>query len=158
MSGEHSQNIQITHVVNPHLFWYKLKNNPDHVADAIERELGKYVSENREKMCAAKSNGSYLCEVYVAVFMISQRKWVRAEIHVKDETVANNEIIVWAIDYGFPLKTALDSVVLLSNELKKKCYTLQPAVHKGGIIDIYPASIRVNVITRFLHSSSSNRN
>lgn len=151
MSIDRSKIIKITHVINPHLFWFKYVDTPDTGAKQIELALINYVAESGDRMSAAKSNGRYRNESYVAVFMASMEKYIRAEIDVCDDPLlAEHEIIVWAIDYGIPLKTSLDSIVLLNAELKSLCRTTKSAIIRGGIAEVLPATNRYNVIAIFI--------
>lgn len=141
MSTDSSKMIEITHVINPHLFWFKYQDTQNADIENIELELRNYVGDSGDKMLTARDAGDkYKSEKYVAVYMNSKKKWVRAEIDV-----AGDPSIVWAIDYGIPLKKSLDFIVLLSEELKNLCHTTEPAVIKGGIAEILPATHRITV-------------
>lgn len=147
-------NIKITHVINPHLFWFQYENEPHSDAQVIESELKKYVDENRDQMCANNSDGKYRRELYVAVYMISLKKWIRAtiDVHDGDYDEIDDEIVVWAMDYGIPLKTPLYLVVLLNEDLKNLCKSTKTNVFKGGISDVWPIMLRVNVMHLFSSS------
>lgn len=141
MSTDSSKIIKITHVINPHLFWFKYKDTQNADVERIELALKNYVAESGDKMSAANyTDEKYKSEKYVAVYMKSMEKWIRAKIDVHDDPS-----IVWAIDYGIPIKKSLDLIVLLSEELKQLCRTTEPAVIKGGIAEILPATHRITV-------------
>lgn len=145
--------INITHFVNPHLFWFKNKNEQDDGVEELERTLKRYVAESGDRISAAKNWDELKHEQYVAVRWL--KKWVRAEIDVYDENgaaIGSNEAIVWITDYGYPLKISLDSMVLLSAELKQLCRSMRSAVIQAGIASIKPAEKRVNV-NKVLYSS-----
>lgn len=137
--------IHITHVVNPHRFWFKYSDAPGKNSDEIENVLQKYAKENGNRV-KVKNQEKYRSEIIVGVFWESKQKWIRAEVDVADEsTDFENAIIVWAIDYGFPMKTSLDLVIILSNELKKLCYDMPTDLIQGGIYGIMPASTKMDV-------------
>lgn len=142
MSPDSSKFIEITHVINPLLFWFKYKAAQNADVENFERALEKYVTELGDQLPTVEHTGErYRDETHVAVYMKSKEKWVRAEI---DDTTINeqNELIVWAIDYGIPLKKSLDAIALLSAELKDLCRSTEPAAIKGGIFGLTPASQR----------------
>lgn len=148
MSTLGSNHIQITHVINAHLFWFENANQSDPNVDVIEKQLQKYVDESGDDIYADRSDDEYKNEDIVAVYLQpkkqTKKKWIRAEVDVIDEPAGENEVIVWATDYGYPVKTTLDSVVLLSPRLKEIC-SVKPAIFKGGIWNILPASTKINV-------------
>lgn len=149
MSSSSSTQIEITHIINAHRFWFKYINKPDPNVTIIESALDKYVLENSEDVYADRSNGKYRHESIVAVYLVSKKKWVRAEVDATGEPAEEDEIIVWATDYGMPVKSKLDLVVLLNNELKKTCYQTPSSIVQGGIINIMPASCIINVRHNF---------
>lgn len=151
MSSTSFKQIEITHVVNPHLFWFKYMNQPGTELAEFERKLEKYVIENLNKNRASESDGKYRQEAFVAVYLNSMKKWVRAEIDAVDKST--EKISVWAIDYGFPLITTLDLIVLLSVDLKQMCSFIKSDILKGGVADIMSASSRFKVMNMifFLH-------
>lgn len=144
MSTDSSPYIEITHVINPHLFWFKYKDKQNAEVERIERALKKYVAELGDELPTAELAGDkYQGEKYVTVYMKSKEKWIRAE--VDDATSNENESIIWAVDYGLPLKKSLEAIVLLSEELKNLCCLTESAVNKGGIAGILPVKRRVTV-------------
>lgn len=126
--------INITHVINPHLFWFKncLDSNPD--LERLEKEFKEYVKAH-PNMKATKNRAQLLNETIVLVYMVSERKWIRAEVDID----LNEEVIVWSIDYGVPLKISFDLVVFLNGDLKQKCATIQTNVFRAGVANILPA-------------------
>lgn len=155
MSSTSSKQIKITHVVNPHLFWFKYVNTPGPELGELERKIEKFVAENRENMQASVHRETYRHEAYFAVYINSMKKWVRAEINPDDLFETPNKPTVWAIDYGIPLRTTLDFIVLLSVELKKMCGSIKSDILKGGMADIKPASSRMDVIFIFIYIFSN---
>lgn len=154
MSSDSSKFIEITRVINPLLFWFKYKAAENAGIEHIERAITTYVTElsasNSELPTAQNTGDKYRDEKYVTVYMKSKEKWIRAEID--DATVdEQNELIVWAIDYGVPLKKSLDTIVLLSAELKDLCRMTQPAAIKGGIAGLNPASKRLTPVIVILY-------
>lgn len=146
MSSSSLTQIQITHIINAHRFWFKYINKPDPNVETIESALDKYEAENNEEdVYADRSNGKYRRESIVSVYLESKGKWVRAEVDATGEPAKEDEIILWATDYGIPVKTKLDQVVLLNNELKKTCYQTPSSIVQGGICNIMPASCIINV-------------
>lgn len=151
MSADSSKFIEITHVINPLLFWFKYKAAESADVEKIEGELERYVAESGDKLpTAEQASESYRDEKYVAVYSKSTERWVRAEIDVASAN-EHNELIVWAIDYGVPLKKSLDAIVLLSAELKSLCQSTEPAAIKGGIFGLSPASKRVTPVIIIFH-------
>lgn len=140
MSFNGPQTIKITHVINPHLFFFKVQNQIDSEVHYIERELKKFVVKYRDEKCATNNDSEYFVGDFVALYVVSQNKWIRAEIDVVDED--KSEIIVWATDYGFPLITPLNLVILLNDELTNLCHATKPKIFKGGMSDILPATSR----------------
>lgn len=126
--------INITHVINPHLFWFKNcpDSNPD--LERLEKEFKEYVNSH-PNMKATKNRAQLLNETIVLVYMVSERKWIRAEVDMD----LNEEVIVWSIDYGVPLKISFDLVVFLNGDLKQKCATIQTNVFRAGVANILPA-------------------
>ena len=148
MSASSSNQIQLTHVINPHLFWFKYLSDSDAVEKvvAIESAIEQYVVENGFDVYADRSNGLYRRETIVGVFLGSKKKWIRAEADViGEEPAADDEMIVWATDYGIPVKTTLDKVVLLNVGLKKKCHETPSNIVQAGLCNIMPAQPIVNV-------------
>lgn len=143
MSADSSKIIQITHVINPHLFWFKYKNTENAGVEELELALKNYVAEVGHKMLAIYSDDGYKSETYVVVYMKSKKKWIRAEID--DPSITSDKVIVWATDYGIPLQKSTDSIILLSEELKDLCHTTKSAIIQGGIAEIFPASNRLVV-------------
>lgn len=142
-SGELKRAIEITHVINPHLFWFIYKNKPNPEVAVIEEALHNYARENVDEINAS---GKFANESVVAVHLFSENKWIRATVDIQTEPVTNDsEIVVWAIDYGYPIKTTAESVLGLDNDLKKKCIETPSNVIKGGIYGIVPASMKMSV-------------
>lgn len=140
-----TKKINITHVVNPHRFWFIHEGSSEKNAQDIECALEKYVMENGDRI---KISDSEKCrsESCVGVFLQSKQKWIRAQIDsVDEECLENNEVLVWAIDYGYPIKTTIDLVVILSTGLKNRCITTSTNVIQGGIYGIMPASQKMDV-------------
>lgn len=158
MSSSSSRPIVITHVINPHLFWYKHCNDSNRFVDEIENDLKKYVSEHGEQMCAARTNANFECGMFVAANM--RNKWIRAEIDVyDDDLIETDEVIVWATDYGIPLRVTISSIVILNKALQEKCQQMPSTILKGGISNIYPGKSRLNVnFSLFLNSFTCHNN
>lgn len=137
--------IKITHVINPHLFWVKLIDQDADLAE-IESKLRDYAVKTRTEMGAARSDVNYENGSIVAVNMVSEKKWVRAQIDDVNDPLLNDEVIVFALDYGAPLRVSLDSVVPLDDDLKQKCASVKTTVFQVGIHGIVPSNIALNVI------------
>lgn len=139
MSVENDQDvITITHIVNPHLFWFKEKNKTDLNVEKLELQL-KHYEEGLFEKPTIRSGIELKDELYVAVYLKSKMKWVRAEIDVYDDpSLKADEVIAWITDYGYPLKIPLGSIILLSTDLKQLCRTTESAVIQGGIADVLP--------------------
>lgn len=154
MSTDDSKFIEITRVINPLLFWFKYKATQNADVEKIERALAQYLAEAGDQLPTIEHTGEkYRDEKYFAVYMKSRGNWVRAQIDVASVN-EQNELIVWAMDYGIPLKKSLDAIVLLSPELNNLCQSTEPAAIKGGIVGLTPAFTRVTlVITNLCYAS-----
>lgn len=154
MSPDGSKFIEITRVINPLLFWFKYKATQNADVESIERAIEKYLAEVGDQLPTIEHTGEkYRDEKYFAVYMKSREKWVRAQIDVASVN-EQNELIVWAMDYGIPLKKSLDAIVLLSSELNNSCQSTEPAAIKGGIVGLTPASTRVTPVITILQYAS----
>lgn len=151
MDDTGSKRVKITHVINPHRFWLKEINDPDPNLVNIEQEFRRYAIENKNRMCATRNGDRAAIESFVTVYMESEKKWVRAEIDVFGDTESDGDVIAWATDYGVPLKTPLDLVILLSDDLKQKCANIKTNVFPAGIYGIMPSTI-IHVILLNLSS------
>lgn len=97
------QNILITHIINPHMFWFRYDslNKANDVLYQIEKRLLKYVYNT--SAIAAFPTG-YEAKNGEIVLVQRNIKWIRAMI---DYTIKNNdankykEYIVWSIDDGW---------------------------------------------------------
>lgn len=143
MSISNSRKIQITHIINAHLFWFKYADEIDSQLDEIESDLAKYEADNDHEMYADRQT-NYRSECFVGVYYKKKQKWIRAELDVNDMEI-KDEVIVWATDYGFPLKTKIDLMIILSPALKEKCFKTPSNVIQGGIYGIMPATSKLNV-------------
>lgn len=132
---ETSVKVQITHIINPHLFWSKEIDKADPKLLQLEDELKRYAHQNLNKMCAAKTGNKYETEPVVVAY--SQKKWLRAKI---DRPNQNGQVVLWAIDYGHPFKVSLDYVLLLNDDLKQKCFDIKSNVFQSGIYGVMPSS------------------
>lgn len=81
--------IHITHFVNPHRFRYKYADTTDKHSHEIELKLEKYVKENGDRVKANKHDRyrfEKIVGVFLARFLESKQKWIRAGIDVADES------------------------------------------------------------------------
>lgn len=132
------QLIKFTHIVNPHLFWFTHENQTnDDFSVKIENALTSYVKQNGDAI-KGDCNPNCRSQQVVAVYSMSMKKWIRAEI---DEVASPNthDLIVWATDYGIPISTSLDLVAELSVDLRRLCIETPSSVHKGGLFGYFPA-------------------
>ncbi|KAI8126831.1 putative ATP-dependent RNA helicase BoYb [Lucilia cuprina] len=131
MDNDHS--ITVTHFINPHLFWYKAIGSPDeqfHVLSTFEQSL---VELYKNKPSCDNFLRPQIGDK-VAVNFIAWNKYIRAEILQKAE-FQQEEYIVWALDYGFPLLTKKEHLRMLPSNLQVDIGHIQV----GGIANIYPA-------------------
>lgn len=126
--------VTITHFINPHLFWFKTVESDRaehvHVLKSIEDTLDQLFKN--KPLCDNQLRPQIGDKV--AVNFIAWNKYIRAEILQKAE-FQQEEYIVWAIDYGFPLLTKKDYLRYLPTNLSNNLGHIQ----MGGISGIYPA-------------------
>ena len=118
----YNDSIEITHFINPHLFWFKLKNSTNDVRDHLETRIEEYVGQ--------KADVKPIVGNIVAVYHSESQKWIRAEVDV----VCTDGLILWAIDYGFPMSTKNRFIRPLSYDLRQNIEN----VFVGGIANIVP--------------------
>ncbi|KAM7346644.1 uncharacterized protein ACRADG_006487 isoform 2-T2 [Cochliomyia hominivorax] len=131
MESDHS--VAVTHFINPHLFWYKTIKAPDeqfHVLTVCEQKLLELYKN--KPLCDNFMNPQIGDKV--AVNFIAWNKFIRAKILEKAE-FQQEEYIVWAMDYGFPLLTKKDHLRTLPSNLQVDANHIKV----GGIANIYPA-------------------
>lgn len=128
--------IEITHFINPHLFWFKyVDNSSKNHQKNVERELSKFAqkSYNDVRTPALQMNEK------VAVYLVSKNKWIRAVIDEYDSS--NDFVVLWAIDYGFPFKSSTKFVTALDDEFSSKL----SMIVRGGVYGVIPSKIHLNV-------------
>ncbi|XP_065362954.1 putative ATP-dependent RNA helicase SoYb [Calliphora vicina] len=130
---ESDHRITVTHFINPHLFWYKAIGAPDeqfHVLSVFEQTLVELYKNKPscDNFLRPEIGDKVACN------FIAWNKYIRAEILQKAE-FQQEEYIVWAIDYGFPLLTKKEHLRNLPSNLQLDIGHIQI----GGIENIYPA-------------------
>lgn len=144
MATSKPQNIEITHFINPHLFWYKIagKSNESQKT-AIEHKFSEFAKRCYNQNCAKNFDTKISVRDYVAVYYLNEKKWIRATVDKFDP--AEGSMILWADDYGIPMKCSRNLIISLDDELKHLCLSTKVHVYQAGIHDIMPASYQLNV-------------
>lgn len=144
MATNKPQNIEITHFINPHLFWYKIagKSNESQKA-AIEHKFLEFAKQCYNQNCAKNFDAKISVSDYVAVYYLNEKKWIRATVDKFDPS--EGSMILWADDYGFPMDCSRNLVISLDDELKQLCFNTKVHVYQAGIHGIMPASYQLNV-------------
>lgn len=150
MTTKKPPNIQITHFINPHLFWYKTagKSNVSQKS-AIEYKLSEFAKRCYNQKFAENVGAKIAVSDYVAVYYLNEKKWIRATVE-KINPSSDGSMILWADDYGFPMECSKNLVISLDDELKQLCLNADLHVYRAGIHGIMPASYQLNVCT--IHS------
>lgn len=150
MASKKPQNIEITHFINPHLFWYKIagKSNVSQKT-VIEDKFSEFAKRCYDQNCAENVGAKIAVSDYVAVYYLKEKKWIRATVE-KINPSSNGSMILWADDYGFPMECSKNLVISLDDELKQLCLNTKVYVLQAGIYGIMPASYQLNVCT--IHS------
>lgn len=124
------ENIEVTHYVNPHMFWFKNPDRNRELLKNLEKDLVNFVQKHRnDKKVPAKQYDS------VVAFRTNDEKWVRAEVDFVD--AEKSEAILWALDYGRPFACSFDSIIPLFDSDIRDFVT--GAIIEGGISGIIPA-------------------
>lgn len=115
-----SEFVEITHFINPHVFWLRKRNIVDHEFAAIESEMQQYALRQHEKLVLTRRRNQIDRGARVAVYFVAWKKWLRCDVDVIDAKC--ERCILWAIDYGFPLQSSIELMVLIENHrLAQKC-------------------------------------
>lgn len=137
--------IQITHFKNPHTFWFKyLQSNNDEQVQRIEYELRESIP------CPIDKQNCHIGEI-IAIRWIERGKWIRACIDQIDSE--HEEVIVWAIDYGEPIRAPIAQTSSIEAEIKELCKTTKSSVCVGGVYGIMPQtkrSVSIQIIRRVI--------
>lgn len=122
--------IDITHYINPSLFWFK-KNNGGKDFRRLEDKLQSYAI-NYSKLPHDKN---YKIGEKVAVYSEVLKKWIRAVVDVQLDD--EKTLILWAIDYGIPIKSEIEYIIpITDSDLASKCLCM---IYKGGVYGVIPA-------------------
>lgn len=105
--------IIITHIENPHRFWFRYAEDfgPEVSVIPLEDEIEKYAVD----FLAKNKHETYLPDdnCVVAVKYSGWNKWIRAKfIEAEDSTIR-----MWSIDHGYQLdvSTKVDKIIPLEN-------------------------------------------
>lgn len=151
------EEIVISHFINPNCFYFRYVES-DEELDLLDDVVAQAAK-------SAKQDGRYLIGQKVIVEFLPQKKFLRAVI---DDIKTN--YILWALDYGFPIKTSVKHLYKMSKKLDEFDGSY---VHFGGISHVIPAKeihdyskgitniigekswneIAMNVTTAFLNNS-----
>lgn len=112
--------VEITHFINPHVFWLRKCNIVDHEFDGIESEMQQYALRQHKKSIVMCRQSQIDRGSRVAVYFVAWKKWLRCDVDVIDAKC--ERCIVWAIDYGFPFQSSIELIVLIEDyRLAQKC-------------------------------------
>lgn len=109
------ESVEITHFINPHVFWYRKCNHIDREFVHYENDLQQYALRERERL-SSQSNSqreAIKCGDRVVVYFVEWSKWLRCSVDVVD--CHYEKCILWAIDYGIPIQSTIKSVVPIAN-------------------------------------------
>lgn len=129
--------IEITHFLNPHQFWFKYSDAPK--CDAEER-VRRIEQELAQSIPVAMDARNARVGDVVAMHWTERAKWIRVCVDRVDET--DGRAIVWAIDYGRPMRTPFALISSIEDELKELCGQPSSAIHFGGIYGVQPKATR----------------
>lgn len=105
--------VEITHFINPHVFWLRKCNNVDHEFEGIESELQQYAMCQQKKLVLMRRKRQIDRGSRAAVYFVAWKKWLRCDVDVIDAKC--ERCILWAIDYGFPLQSSIELMVLIED-------------------------------------------
>lgn len=126
--------VEITHLINPHVFWLRKCNAVDYEFEGIECELQHYALRQHKKlllMCRKRQidRGSR-----AAVYFVAWKKWLRCDVDVIDAKC--ERCILWAIDYGFPFQSSIELMVLIEDH--RLAQTCTDRIMKAAISTVVP--------------------
>lgn len=137
--------IEITHFINPHLFWFKYKEQ-----DPSFQEKIKSLETRLANNIPVKHPERIKTNDVVALNWISKNKWIRVYVNARE----NAKLIVWAIDYGIPIITTFDLIAKLDSDLRRECLETESSVSMGGVYGILPTKMGLGV-SFFIKQSNS---
>ncbi|XP_075157458.1 uncharacterized protein LOC142230710 [Haematobia irritans] len=133
LKNDADHSITVTHFINPHLFWYRKIGGPDdnfYILTLLEKRLQELYKNkpSTEARCRPAVGDK------IAVHFVVWNKFIRAEV-LQTAEFQQEEYIVWATDYGFPLLTKKEYVRKLPEVLAKP----MGLIHLGGVSNTQPA-------------------
>lgn len=129
-----SEFVEITHFINPHVFWLRKCNIVDHDFDGVESKLQQYAFKQYDKLLLSQCQRKLERCDRVAVYFVSWKKWLRCDVDVIDAKCTR--CILWAIDYGFPFQSSIDLIV--SIEDRNLAYKCTNRIMKAAISTVLP--------------------
>lgn len=144
MAEKRSKDIEITHFINPHLFWYKIagKSNESQKT-VIEQKLSAFAKRYYSEYCAKNVDTKISVNDNVGVYYLNEQKWIRAIVDEFDRL--EESMVLWAEDYGIPMKCSRNLVISLDDELQQLFSENSAEVYQAGIFGVMPASYKLNV-------------
>lgn len=141
------KSIEITHIVNPQLFWFKYKDNSvDKTYAKLEKQFQKYVDDFSKD--TYKNDRPIQKDSIVLVYI--QEKWIRAKVEeIADQTDENSATVIWAIDHGMLMESVLVYTIPLNDEYLAKHPAIN--VHIGGLSHIAPAELFLVCFSNLLY-------
>lgn len=122
--------IEITHIDNPHLFWFKYKNVVNNEFNKFEEILQTYSHERCENPSFMQRRRGIHVNDIVSTF--HSGKWIRCKVNSIDKSIC----LLWSIDYGFLLSLPKTFLILVDdNEIETKTFSM---LFKAAISSIVP--------------------
>ncbi|XP_049535125.1 uncharacterized protein LOC125950833 [Anopheles darlingi] len=136
-------NVIITHLINPHCFWYKPESTyeKDHEHHQFSVALNEHCERLYGRVFVGQSvpGANLQRKALAAVYHVAQQRWIRCEV---EEVVIGLDgkptYQLWALDEGLPIKTTPEYVRMLPSQFG----SAPPQALRGAIANILPANKR----------------
>lgn len=128
------ENILITHIENPHRFWFVKPGTKHDSFSIFESDLQEFVEEQRISNVCSEEPLLLVKDTIVAAFDPNGKKWIRVRIESIDK---ENHVKAFAIDHGFSMQFATTNLIKLNDVLCKPSFD---RVFLGGLYDVLPIS------------------
>lgn len=89
--------IKMVTFVNPHFFFFKLDNPITGFEDEISKQLEEYTLESKIRY---RSGYDAVENDFVAAYIVSWNKWVRAQVDLILPFPDSTLYVIWCFDYG----------------------------------------------------------
>lgn len=123
--------VEITHIADPHRFWYIREDGDQKQFDSFERDLQQFIEAS-----SVNSNEPLLLTAgtIAAIYHVEQQKWVRVRIENVD---AEHQVTVFAIDYGYVARIVSSDLVKLNDWLGRITFD---RIALCGLINVVPTA------------------